>query len=191
MSELLSLRVAPNLTYLLLLQQSPGLLGERLVGDLPVKIRRLNPDCFPRRCIAHKGHKLNSRGQRKDISAIRFLYLRKVFAGEGVPSKVGNCRIRAQSQRSGETAGTVLIRRLYFYYFLDQTPVLQDFVDKFGASATKASQAQSRVKAIERMRKEGKLDPPPLAVTAKRRKPSLALPDPPKGIGEDLISLKK
>ena len=37
--------------------------------------------------------------------------------------------------------------------------VLQDFVDKFGASATKASQAQSRVKAIERMRKEGKLDP--------------------------------
>ena len=30
----------------------------------------------------------------------------------------------------------------------------------------------------------------PLAVTAKRRKPSLSLPDPPKGIGEDLLSLK-
>mmetsp|Transcript_15888 Transcript_15888/g.36628 ORF Transcript_15888/g.36628 Transcript_15888/m.36628 type:complete len:726 (-) Transcript_15888:548-2725(-) len=73
---------------------------------------------------------------------------------------------------------------------LKEAERLQDFVDKFGASATKASQAQSRVKAIERMRKEGKLDPPPLAVTAKRRKPSLALPDPPKGIGADLLSLK-
>jgi len=67
---------------------------------------------------------------------------------------------------------------------------LQQFVDKYGASATKASAAQSRVKMIEKMRKEGKLDPPPVAVTEVRRKPSLVLPDPPKGIGEELLVLK-
>ena len=67
---------------------------------------------------------------------------------------------------------------------------LQDFVDKYGASATKASSAQSRVKMIEKMRKEGKLDPPPQGVTEKRWKPSLVLPDPPKGIGEKLLVLE-
>lgn len=67
---------------------------------------------------------------------------------------------------------------------------LQEFVDKWGASATKATAAQSRVKMIEKMRKEGKLDPPPLSVTATRMKPSLRLPDPPKAIGEKLLSLK-
>jgi ATPase subunit of ABC transporter with duplicated ATPase domains len=67
---------------------------------------------------------------------------------------------------------------------------LQDFVDKYGASATKASAAQSRVKMIEKMRKEGKLDPPPLSVVEKRWKPTLQLPDPPKGIGEKLLSLE-
>lgn len=67
---------------------------------------------------------------------------------------------------------------------------LQDFVDKYGASATKASAAQSRVKMIEKMRKEGKLDPPPLSVLEKRWKPTLQLPDPPKGIGEKLLSLE-
>jgi len=66
---------------------------------------------------------------------------------------------------------------------------LQEFVDKFGASATKASSAQSRVKMIEKMRKEGKLDPPPMAVVEKRWKPSLVLPDPPKAIGETLLAL--
>lgn len=68
---------------------------------------------------------------------------------------------------------------------------LQEFVDKFGASATKAASAQSRVKMIEKMKREGKLDPPPLAVVEVRRKPSLVLPDPPKGIGEKLLVLKK
>lgn len=67
---------------------------------------------------------------------------------------------------------------------------LQEFVDKFGASATKAASAQSRVKMIERMKKEGKLDPPPLAVVVKRTKPSLVLPDPPKAIGECLLCLE-
>mmetsp|Transcript_18055 Transcript_18055/g.25506 ORF Transcript_18055/g.25506 Transcript_18055/m.25506 type:complete len:454 (+) Transcript_18055:22-1383(+) len=67
---------------------------------------------------------------------------------------------------------------------------LQAFVDKFGASATKASSAQSRVKMIEKMRKEGKLEPPPNAVVANRIRPSLTLPPPPKSMGEVLLELK-
>ena len=67
---------------------------------------------------------------------------------------------------------------------------LQEFVDLWGASATKAKAAQSRVKMIEKMRKEGKLDLPPSSLTEKRHKPSLKLPDPPKGIGEELLVLQ-
>ncbi|KAL7476941.1 hypothetical protein ACHAW6_002768 [Cyclotella cf. meneghiniana] len=67
---------------------------------------------------------------------------------------------------------------------------LQEFVDKFRASATKASSAQSRVKMIERMRIEGKLDPPAMGLTERRWKPKLNLPEPPKGIGETLLSLE-
>lgn len=66
---------------------------------------------------------------------------------------------------------------------------LQDYVDKWGASATKASSAQSRVKMIEKMRKEGKLTPPPQAVVQKAWKPSIVLPDPPKARGEVLLGL--
>lgn len=33
-------------------------------------------------------------------------------------------------------------------------------------------------------------DPPPMGVTEKRWKPSLVLPDPPKGIGERLLALE-
>lgn len=66
---------------------------------------------------------------------------------------------------------------------------LQAFVDKWGASATKAASAQSRVKQIEKMRKEGKLTPPPAAVVQNSWKPSLILPDPPKAMGEILLSL--
>ena len=43
---------------------------------------------------------------------------------------------------------------------------------------------------IEKMRKEGKLDPPPAAVVATRHRPSLALPNPPKSMGEELIVLQ-
>jgi ATP-binding cassette subfamily F protein 3 len=67
---------------------------------------------------------------------------------------------------------------------------LQAFVDKFGASATKASQAQSRVKMIEKMREEGKLTPPPVAIVESSFQPELVLPDPPKSIGEELLVLK-
>jgi len=74
---------------------------------------------------------------------------------------------------------------------MNEAARLQQFVDKYGASATKASSAQSRVKMIEKMRKEGKLEPPPMGVMEKRRKPSLVLPDPPKGIGEELLVLER
>jgi len=43
---------------------------------------------------------------------------------------------------------------------------------------------------IEKMKKEGKLTPPPVAVVAKAWKPVLALPDPPKALGDDLITIK-
>ena len=68
--------------------------------------------------------------------------------------------------------------------------LIPEFVDKYGASATKASSAQSRVKMIEKMKKEGKLDPPPMGITEKAFKPSLVIPHPPKGIGETLIALE-
>ena len=73
---------------------------------------------------------------------------------------------------------------------VEEAARLQAFVDRFGASATKAASAQSRVKMIEKMKKEGKLTPPPISITAERRKPVLKLPDPPKAIGDDLITLK-
>lgn len=68
---------------------------------------------------------------------------------------------------------------------------LQAFVDKFGASATKAASAQSRVKMLEKMKREGKLDPPPVAVVTKGRAPELVLPPPPKPNGENLLVLKE
>eukprot|EP00977_Amphora_coffeiformis_P014886 scaffold4242_cov175-Amphora_coffeaeformis.AAC.10 len=67
---------------------------------------------------------------------------------------------------------------------------LQAFVDRFGASATKASAAQSRVKQIERMQAEGLLEAPPDAVVAQRFKPSLMLPEPPKAVGQSLLALE-
>jgi ATP-binding cassette, subfamily F, member 3 len=67
---------------------------------------------------------------------------------------------------------------------------LQGFVDRFGASATKASAAQSRVKQIEKMEREGLLDEPDEAVVTERFRPSLVLPEPPRAIGEVLLSLR-
>ena len=40
---------------------------------------------------------------------------------------------------------------------MEEAARLQAFVDRFGASATKAASAQSRVKMLEKMKKEGKL----------------------------------
>lgn len=67
---------------------------------------------------------------------------------------------------------------------------LQGFVDRFGASATKASAAQSRVKQLEKMKQQGLLDKPETSHTTRFR-PSLVLPDPPPAIGdESLLKLK-
>lgn len=68
---------------------------------------------------------------------------------------------------------------------------LQAFVDRFGASATKASAAQSRVKQIQRMEREGLLDAPSQSILGQRFRPSLVLPNPPKAVGEVLLSLSK
>ena len=73
---------------------------------------------------------------------------------------------------------------------LEEAARLQAFVDKFGASATKAKSAQSRVKMLEKMKREGKLDPPPVAITENARIPELVLPAPPKPNGEYLLTMK-
>eukprot|EP00592_Proboscia_alata_P006477 CAMPEP_0194357088 /NCGR_PEP_ID=MMETSP0174-20130528/4621_1 /TAXON_ID=216777 /ORGANISM="Proboscia alata, Strain PI-D3" /LENGTH=632 /DNA_ID=CAMNT_0039126963 /DNA_START=63 /DNA_END=1961 /DNA_ORIENTATION=+ len=71
---------------------------------------------------------------------------------------------------------------------LEEAANLQAFVDKFGAG-TKSKSAQSRVKALEKMRAEGKLTPPPVAVISNAKIPELVLPPPPKPLGENLMSL--
>ena len=73
---------------------------------------------------------------------------------------------------------------------LEEAARLQSFIDKFGASATKAASAQSRVKMLEKMKKEGKLDPPPVAVVSTGRKPELVLPPPPKPLGQNLLKIE-
>jgi ATP-binding cassette, subfamily F, member 3 len=71
----------------------------------------------------------------------------------------------------------------------EEAAKLQSFVDRFGASATKAASAQSRVKQIERMREKGLLDAPAEAIVAERFRPVMTLPKPPKAFGEVLLSL--
>jgi ATPase subunit of ABC transporter with duplicated ATPase domains len=73
---------------------------------------------------------------------------------------------------------------------LEKAKKLQDFVDKWGASATKATAAQSRVKQLEKMKQMGQLDAPTDSITQERFKPRLVLPKPPKTIGETLLSLQ-
>jgi ATP-binding cassette subfamily F protein 3 len=72
---------------------------------------------------------------------------------------------------------------------MEEAARLQSFIDKFGSS-TKAASAQSRVKMLEKMKLEGKLDPPPVAVVSSGRKPELVLPPPPKPNGDILLSLE-
>lgn len=67
---------------------------------------------------------------------------------------------------------------------------LQDFVDRWGASATKAKAAQSRVKQLEKMQQQGALDAPPVDLIQERFKPHLNLPGPPKSLGETLLELR-
>jgi ATP-binding cassette subfamily F protein 3 len=72
---------------------------------------------------------------------------------------------------------------------LEEAGRLQAYVDKWGASATKAASAQSRVKMLEKMKREGKLDPPPMAIVNTGHKPVLVLPAPPKPSGEILLRI--
>lgn len=74
---------------------------------------------------------------------------------------------------------------------VEKAAKLQAFVDRFGASATKASAAQSRVKQLEKMEAQGLLDAPAEDVMAQRFKPSLVLSDPPRSIGEVLMELNE
>lgn len=58
----------------------------------------------------------------------------------------------------------------------------QAFVDKFGAD----TKSKSWVKALEKMRAEGKFTPPPVAIISNARIPELVLPPPPKLLGGEL-----
>jgi ATPase subunit of ABC transporter with duplicated ATPase domains len=73
---------------------------------------------------------------------------------------------------------------------LEKAAKLQQFVDQWGASATKAKAAQSRVKQLEKMKQQGELDAPPESVLQERFRPRLVLPRPPKSLGDTLLSLK-
>lgn len=64
---------------------------------------------------------------------------------------------------------------------------LQAFVSRFGASATKASAAQSRVKQLEKMHQQGLLVAPSVE---ERFRPRLQLPPPPSAANEVLLELK-
>ena len=99
-----------------------------------------------------------------------------------------SCNYEQYLQLKEERAKTAMTT---FEKNAEKAAKLQAFVDRFGASANKASAAQSRVKQIERMEREGLLDAPPDALVAKQFKPTLVLPEPPKAIGETLLSLKK
>jgi ATP-binding cassette, subfamily F, member 3 len=72
----------------------------------------------------------------------------------------------------------------------DKAAKLQAFVDKYGASATKASAAQSRVKQLQKMQAQGLLDAPAQDIMEQRFKPKLHLPVPPKVIGNVLLALQ-
>ena len=72
---------------------------------------------------------------------------------------------------------------------MQQAAKLQAYVDRFGASATKASSAQSRVKQLEKMRKQGLLDAPPAAVTQQAFRPTVPLPKPPQYVGNVFLRL--
>ena len=63
-------------------------------------------------------------------------------------------------------------------------------MDKWGASATKATAAQSKIKIIEKMKKEGKLTPPSAGAIQQRFLPSLVIPPPTKAMGDTLIQIK-
>jgi ATPase subunit of ABC transporter with duplicated ATPase domains len=62
---------------------------------------------------------------------------------------------------------------------------LQGFVDRFGAKTMGASMAQSRLKQIEKLEKDG----PAAPQVGDGPKPSLKLPKPPAGTPKDLLSL--
>ncbi len=65
----------------------------------------------------------------------------------------------------------------------DERKRLQAFIDRFKAKATKAKQAQSRVKALARMQ--------PIADQVEDRVPAFALPDPKKLLASPLLRLEK
>jgi ATP-binding cassette subfamily F protein 3 len=71
---------------------------------------------------------------------------------------------------------------------LEKAADLQKFIDRWGGT-TKAAQAESRMKQLEKMKENGELTAPPESVLQERFKPRLVLPRPPKSLGDTLLSL--
>jgi ATPase subunit of ABC transporter with duplicated ATPase domains len=65
---------------------------------------------------------------------------------------------------------------------------LQDFVDRFGAKATKASAAQSRVKQIQKLEQQKQQSDISIVPTS-RFQPHLQLPVPSSSVGTNLLRL--
>jgi hypothetical protein len=97
-------------------------------------------------------------------------YSKQAFGGKGVSSHVGASQIWLSA---------TLKRRQ------DCKPL---WINLELAPSRQAVSAQSHVKMLEKMKKEGKLDPPPVAVVSMGRKPELVLTPPPKqpNAGEEL-----
>jgi ATP-binding cassette subfamily F protein 3 len=98
-----------------------------------------------------------------------------------------SCTYQQYQAQKEERANAALIE---YQRNMEKAAKLQAFVDKFGASATKASAAQSRVKQLEKMKLQGLLDAPPDTLMQERFKPTLRLPEPPKTLGETLLTLR-
>ena len=114
-------------------------------------------------------------------------HIAEVVAGAGKLQIYKSCSYQQYLDLKAQRAKDAVIQ---YEKNKEKAAKLQAFVDRFGASATKASAAQSRVKQIERMKKEGLLDAPAADLVMRRFKPTLKLPDPPKAIGDSLLSLK-
>lgn len=72
---------------------------------------------------------------------------------------------------------------------MEKAAKLQGFVDRFGASATKASAAQSRVKQLQKMQEAGLLDAP--TMQTQRFQPVLTLSEPVRATGDWFVKLKE
>jgi ATP-binding cassette subfamily F protein 3 len=122
-----------------------------------------------------------------DVSLLRSMdHIAEVVPGAGSLQVYKSCNYEQFLLQKVERADAAVSE---YERNLEKAAKLQAFVDRWGASATKARAAQSRVKQLEKMKEEGLLNGPAQEIVAQRFRPSLVLPEPPRVIGESLLSL--